>query len=129
MLQIGEEEKIAGYILKVEKLVHLMKDCGKILTDKMIFKNLVSMLTSHFDHVIVAIQESNNLEALKLEDFVVSLEAHQMRIIERKGVQDSLQSSTGSDMKEMWWFQQVQGQRRQESEQEVLVEPSKAYGR
>ena len=50
------------------------------------------MLTSHFDHVIVAIQESNNLETTKVEDLVGSLEAYELRIFERKGVQDSIQA-------------------------------------
>lgn len=44
------------------------------------------MMTSHFDHTIVAIRESNNIETLKLEDLVGSLEVHEIRIIERKGV-------------------------------------------
>lgn len=49
-------------------------------------------LTFHFDHVIVTIQESNNLETLKLEDLTGLLEAHELRIVERKGVQDSIQT-------------------------------------
>ncbi|XP_050920350.1 uncharacterized protein LOC127137984 [Lathyrus oleraceus] len=39
-----------------------------------------------------SIQESNNHETLKLEDLVGSLEAHDIRIVERKGVQDSIQA-------------------------------------
>ena len=88
LLSMGEDEKIAEYVSKVQKLVHLMKGYGETLTDKMIVENVMCTLTSHFDHVIVAIQESNNLETLKLEDLVGSLEAHEIRIVERKGVQD-----------------------------------------
>ena len=69
---------------KVQKLVHLMKGCGEIITDKMIVEKVMRTLTSHFDHVIVAIQESNNLETTKVEDLVGSLEAHENRIFERK---------------------------------------------
>ena len=58
----------------------------------MIVEKVMCTLTSHFDHVIVAIQESNNLETTKVEDLVGSLEAHEMRIVERKGVQDSIQA-------------------------------------
>lgn len=49
-------------------------------------------MTSHFDHIIVAIQESNNLETLKLEDLVGSLEAREIGIVETKEVQDSIQA-------------------------------------
>ena len=80
---MGEDEKVAEYVSKVQKLVHLMKGYGETITDKIIEK-VMRTLTSHFDHVIVAIQESNNLETTKVEDLVDSLEAHEMRIVERK---------------------------------------------
>ena len=47
--------------MKVQNLVHIMKGCGETLTDKMIIKKVMRTLTFHFDHVIVAIQESNNI--------------------------------------------------------------------
>lgn len=47
-------------------------------------------LSSHFHHIIIVIQESNNFETLKLEDLVGSLKAHALRIIERERVQDSI---------------------------------------
>ncbi|XP_058784535.1 uncharacterized protein LOC131659343 [Vicia villosa] len=37
---MGEDEKVAEYVSKVQKLVHLMKGCGEILTDKMIVEKL-----------------------------------------------------------------------------------------
>ncbi|XP_050876957.1 uncharacterized protein LOC127080692 [Lathyrus oleraceus] len=49
-------------------------------------------LTSHFDHIIIVIQEFNNLETFKLEDLVGLLEAHEMRNVETKGVQNSIQA-------------------------------------
>ncbi|XP_058732636.1 uncharacterized protein LOC131604194 [Vicia villosa] len=74
---MGEDEKIASYFVKVQNLVHLMKGCGEVITDKMIVQKVMHTLTFHFDHVIVAIQESNNLETIKLKDLVGSLEAHE----------------------------------------------------
>ena len=89
---MGEDEKVAEYVSKVQKLVHLMKGCGETITDKMIVEKVMRTLTSDFDHVIEAIQESNKLETTKVEDLVGSLEAHEMRIFKRKGVQDSIQA-------------------------------------
>ncbi|XP_058762247.1 uncharacterized protein LOC131635629 [Vicia villosa] len=86
LLSMGKDEKVAEYVSKVQKLVHLMKSCGETLTDKMIFEKVMHTLTSHFDHVIVAIQESNKVEDLKLENLVGSLEAHEIRIVERRRV-------------------------------------------
>lgn len=55
LLQMGEDEKIAGYVSKLHNLIHLMEDCGETLTDKMIIDKVMRMLTFHFGHVIVAI--------------------------------------------------------------------------
>lgn len=89
---MGEDEKIAGYMSKVLNLVYLMKDCGETLTDKMIIENVMCALTSYFNHIIVAIQEFDNLETMKLEYLVGSLEARGVRIVERKRVQDLIQA-------------------------------------
>lgn len=74
----------------MQNLVHPMKESGENFTDKMIVEKVMRTLTPHFDHVIVAIQEFNNLDTLKLKELVGSLEAHELRIVERKGVQDSI---------------------------------------
>ncbi|XP_058756512.1 uncharacterized protein LOC131629754 [Vicia villosa] len=92
LLSMREDEKVVEYVSKVQKLVHLMKGCGETLTDKMIVEKVMRTLNSHFDHVIVAIQESNKVEDLKLEDLVGLLEAHEIRIVERKGVHDSIRA-------------------------------------
>lgn len=92
LLQMGEDEKIAGYVVKVQNLIHLMKGFGETITDKMIVEKVMCTLTPHFDQIVVAIQESNILETLKLEGLTGSLEAHELRIFERKGVQDSIQA-------------------------------------
>lgn len=89
LLQMREDEKITSYVSKVHNLVHLMKWCSEVVIDKTILGKVMRTLTSYLDHVIIAIQESNNLETLKLEDLVGSLETHELWIVERKRVQDS----------------------------------------
>ncbi|XP_058742623.1 uncharacterized protein LOC131615147 [Vicia villosa] len=84
---MGEDEKVAGYVSKVENLVHLLEGCGETLTDKIIVEKVMCMLTSHFNHVIIAIQESNNLETQKLDDLVGLLEAHEIRVVEIQALQ------------------------------------------
>ncbi|XP_050915989.1 uncharacterized protein LOC127131097 [Lathyrus oleraceus] len=64
---MGDDKKITGYVSKVH-IVHLMKGCGETITNKMIVNKVICTLTSHFGHIIVVIQESSNLETLKLED-------------------------------------------------------------
>lgn len=47
-------------------------------------------LTSHFDHVIMAIQEASNKAILKLKYLVGSLGALELSIIGRRGVQETI---------------------------------------
>lgn len=54
LLHMREDEKITGYVAKVQNLLHLMKGCGEVL--------VMHMVTSYFDHIIIAIQESKFLK-------------------------------------------------------------------
>jgi len=58
----------------------------------MVIEKVMRTLTPHFDHVIVVIQESGNVPTMKIEDLVGSLEARDLKIIERRGVQESIQA-------------------------------------
>lgn len=94
-----ENEKVATYVSKVQNLVHLMKGYGGTMTDKMIIEKVMKTLISHFDHVIVSIQESSALSIIKLEDLVDLLEAHEMRVTR---VQDH-SAFASSDLEEEQW--------------------------
>jgi len=83
---VGDYDKIAAYVSKVQDLVHLMKNCGETITEKMVIKKVMRTLAPHFDHVIVAIQEIGNVSTVKIEDLLRSLLAHELKIIERRGV-------------------------------------------
>lgn len=81
-----EDGKIADYVLKVHNLVHLMKGYGENLIIKMIVDKVMPILTSHFNQVIIAIQESNNFETMKLEDLVVSKRRMRLGLLKGKGL-------------------------------------------
>nr|KYP49890.1 Retrovirus-related Pol polyprotein from transposon TNT 1-94 [Cajanus cajan] len=49
------------------------------------FFNLLRTLTPKFDHILVAIEESRNMEILKVKELQGSLEAHEQRLLERSG--------------------------------------------
>ncbi|XP_050918917.1 uncharacterized protein LOC127136402 [Lathyrus oleraceus] len=99
LLQMGGDEKIAGYVSKVQNLVHLMKDR--------------------------AIQESNNIETMKLEDLVGSLEANEIRIVERKWVQDSLQALQAQAWKKHGGSNKFKGKRDKTLSNKSWLNPQK----
>ncbi|CAJ2657083.1 unnamed protein product [Trifolium pratense] len=92
LLQMDNNESIGAYASKVQALIHTMKSCGEEISEKMIVEKVMRTLTPNFDHVIVAIQEAGKVADMKLEDLVGSLEAHELMINERKGVQESVEA-------------------------------------
>lgn len=60
-----------------------MKSCGEKITDQMIVERILKTLTARFDFIAIVIEESRNLEFLKVEELQGSLEAHEQRLSER----------------------------------------------
>ncbi|KAF1858937.1 hypothetical protein Lal_00000757 [Lupinus albus] len=63
-----------------------MKACGEIVKDQPIIEKILRTLTLKYDHIVVAIEESKNLECYKIEELQSSLEAHEQRFKERHRV-------------------------------------------
>lgn len=60
-----------------------MKGCGETITDLQIIEKIMRSMPQQFDFIVVAIEESRNLEELKIEELQSSLEAHEMRLLDR----------------------------------------------
>lgn len=45
-----------------------MKTCKEALTNQQVVDKVLSSLTPQFDRVVVAIEESKNLDSMKVED-------------------------------------------------------------
>ncbi|KAG4939192.1 hypothetical protein JHK84_045388 [Glycine max] len=70
-----------------------MKAYGENMTNEMILDKILCKMIPRFDHIVVAIKESKNVESMKIEELHGSLEAHEMRLEERsseKSVDQSL---------------------------------------
>lgn len=83
LLQIEDNEKISDYFNKILTLSNYMKGCGETITDLQIIEKIMRSLPQRFDFIVVAIEESRNLEELKIEELQSSLEAHEMRLLDR----------------------------------------------
>ncbi|XP_019455105.1 PREDICTED: uncharacterized protein LOC109356199 [Lupinus angustifolius] len=86
LLQMEENESISTYIAKILTLTNQMKACGKVFKVKSVIEKVLRTLTTKFDHIIVAIEESKDLDNYKLEELQSSLEAHEQRLKEREGM-------------------------------------------
>lgn len=85
---MDEGETMAEYFDKVQELVNKMRACKDGTSDEYIVDKILRTLTFGFNHMVVAIKESQNLETMEIEELLHSLEAHEYHINERKQCQE-----------------------------------------
>jgi len=83
VLTMEEEETISQYFDKVINLTDQMTRNGENVTDVMKFEKVLRTLTPRFDHIVVALEESKDLDSMKIEELQESLEAHELRFTDR----------------------------------------------
>ncbi|XP_004517109.1 uncharacterized protein [Cicer arietinum] len=81
--QMEEDEVVADYFNRVQVVVNQMRTNGESLTEVVIIEKILRTLTQRYDHIVVAIEESKDLDNMKVEDLRGSLEAHELRVRER----------------------------------------------
>ncbi|PNX73808.1 hypothetical protein L195_g029714 [Trifolium pratense] len=69
-----------------------MKTCGETISNRMIIKKLMHTLSPQFDHIVMAIEESSAFRSLKIEDLQGSSKAHELRLVDKKCVKDSIKA-------------------------------------
>ncbi|XP_073224752.1 uncharacterized protein [Cicer arietinum] len=81
--KMEEDENVADYFNRVQEIANQMQNNGKVINELMIIEKILRTLTPRYDHILVATEESKNLETLKVEDLQGSLESHELRLKER----------------------------------------------
>jgi len=79
-MQMEDDQKIAEYISKLINIVNRMKACGEVMIDQQIIEKIMRTLSSRFDFIVVAIQESKDVKTLKIKELQSSLEAHELMV-------------------------------------------------
>ncbi|XP_073221541.1 uncharacterized protein [Cicer arietinum] len=69
-------------------ITNQMKANGEVMIEVVMIEKILRILTQRYDHIVVAIEESKNLDTMKLEDLQSYLEAHELRVKERDKDQD-----------------------------------------
>ncbi|XP_019432612.1 PREDICTED: uncharacterized protein LOC109339605 [Lupinus angustifolius] len=114
LLQMEENETISDYFTKILTLRNKMKSCGEEVKEQSMIEKILRTLTPKYDHIVVAIEESKELEDYKLEELQNSLESREQwnknkkkeneaieckskRVLGRKDEEASLAQNGGSD--------------------------------
>ncbi|RDX87734.1 hypothetical protein CR513_30751, partial [Mucuna pruriens] len=66
---MNDQEAIGDYFIRIQMLVNSMKACGEKLLDQQIMDKILRTLTPQFDHIVVAIEESKDLQRMRAQAF------------------------------------------------------------
>jgi hypothetical protein len=85
-LQMEPNETVTQFVNRLTVLTNQMKSCGEAVTDSLKVEKVITGLTPKFDSLVAAIEQSKDLDTLKLEQLIGSLEAHELKLKNRDGV-------------------------------------------
>ncbi|XXG89956.1 hypothetical protein AAC387_Pa12g1836 [Persea americana] len=80
-----EGESISDYFSRLLVIVNQMKINGEKIKDIRVVEKALRSLTTKFEHVVVAIEESKDLETLSIEEIMGSLQVHEQRMQKNSG--------------------------------------------
>ena len=64
--------------------MNAIKSCGDKVLEQHVIHKVLRSLPPKFDHLVITIEETKNLETLEIEELQRSLEAHKYRMDDRK---------------------------------------------
>ncbi|XP_038875032.1 uncharacterized protein LOC120067555 [Benincasa hispida] len=76
-LQMKEMEMIAEYHTKVMVVVNQLRRNGEEITDVRVIEKVLRNLNTKFEVITTMIKETQNLESMKIEQFIGSLQAYE----------------------------------------------------
>ncbi|KAK2411444.1 hypothetical protein QL285_046720 [Trifolium repens] len=85
-LQMEPNETVAQFVNRLTVLTNQMKSCGETVTNSMKVEKVITGLTPKSDNLVAAIEQSKDLDTLKLEQLIGSLEAHELKLKNRDRV-------------------------------------------
>ncbi|XP_014511454.1 uncharacterized protein LOC106770145 [Vigna radiata var. radiata] len=78
-MEMEESDRVSEFFNRVIAVANQMKNCGETISDIMIMEKIMRSMPPAFDHIVVAIEESKDLEKLKIKELQSSFEAYEMR--------------------------------------------------
>ena len=80
LLKMKESESVEEFYNRTISIANQLRVNGEEISDKRIIEKILRSMTRKFEHVIVAIEESKDLNTFSLEELLGSLQSHELRI-------------------------------------------------
>ncbi|RDX92871.1 hypothetical protein CR513_24943, partial [Mucuna pruriens] len=101
LLEMKDSKSISNYFDRIQELVNAMRAYKEKISNQQVVDKILRTLPQPFDHVVVAIEESKNLDTMEIKELQHSLEVHEMRVKKRKVIQEQvLQALTNYKVKD-----------------------------
>jgi gag-polypeptide of LTR copia-type len=75
-----ENESIGDYFTRILAVVNQMKSLGEKIEDMRVIEKILRSLNAKFNHVVVAIEESKDIDSMMVDKLNESLVAHDERM-------------------------------------------------
>lgn len=75
-----DKESVQEYLSRVSTVVQQMRSYGETMTNEHVVGKVLRSLTSKYDHVVAAIEESKDMADYTFEELMGSLQAHEERL-------------------------------------------------
>jgi len=84
-LQIKSLESIFDYHTRIMMIVNQIRRNGEAFTNAQITEKILRSLYPRFDYVVVAIEESKEMDKLTVDELIGSLQTLEQKIVKRNG--------------------------------------------
>lgn len=94
-LQMRPSESVSDYHTRIMVIINQMRRNGEALSEARITEKILRSLDPKFDYVVVAIEESKEVDKLMVDELMGSLQAHEQKLVRRNGdkaIEHALQS-------------------------------------
>jgi gag-polypeptide of LTR copia-type len=88
-LNMNQDESFQSFLTRVTTIVNQICSCGENLSEKIVVMKVLRSLTTKFDHVVAAIEESKDLSTYTFDELMGSLQVHETRLNRSEEKDDS----------------------------------------
>ncbi|WVZ23629.1 hypothetical protein V8G54_002173 [Vigna mungo] len=99
-MEMEDSDKVSEFFSRVINVANQMKSCGDKITDAMIMEKILRSMPAAFDHIVVTIEETRDMEKLKLKNCKARLKHMKCEEMDERNIQHI--SSDGKKKTSKW---------------------------